>query len=180
HSLDVGYSKTHFAGGFGRVFFSFFAGVGLYRLQRVWPCPLKLSPWLLLFACFWLLIAWPHRGVERTDYDLACALILFPVLGYLSTAVEPGPAGQRLFVLCGGLSYALYLLHSPIGGVLNQFFIVFGRPKGTWFLGVLFILAVSVIAWLAERYYDAPVRRWLNGLGKAKPKAISAEPARAR
>jgi peptidoglycan/LPS O-acetylase OafA/YrhL len=180
HSLDIGFSNKHFVGGFGRVFFSFFTGVGVYRLQRAFPCPLKVSPWALMFGCFWLLIAWPHRGVERTDYDLACALLIFPVFAYLSTAVEPGPAGQRLFVLGGGLSYGLYLLHSPLGGVLNQFFVVFGRPRGTWYLGVLFIIFASAIAWLAERYFDRPVRGWLNSLGQRKPRPISAEPAGAR
>jgi peptidoglycan/LPS O-acetylase OafA/YrhL len=180
HSLDVGFSAKHFIGGFGRVFFSFFAGVGIYRLQLARPCPIKISPWLLLVGCFALLIAWPHRGLERTAYDMACALVVFPVFAYLSTAVEPGPAGQRLFVLGGGLSYPLYLLHSPLGGVLNQFFTVFGRPRGTAFLGVIFIIFAALFAWLAERYFDRPARRWLTSLGKPKRAPAPAEPATVR
>jgi peptidoglycan/LPS O-acetylase OafA/YrhL len=167
-SLDVGFNKLGFIGGFGRVFFSFFTGVGVYRLQLTKPCALKISPWLLLAGCFLLLIAWPHRGPERTAYDLLCALIVFPVFAYLSTAVEPGPLGQRLFVLGGGVSYALYLLHSPLGGVLNQVFRLYGRPKGSAILGIAFIAGAAVFAWLAERYFDRPVRRWLTGPGKAK------------
>jgi peptidoglycan/LPS O-acetylase OafA/YrhL len=179
HSLDVGFSSSHFVGGFGRVF-SFFAGVGVYRLQLAKPCPIKISPWLLMAGCFALLIAWPHRGPERTAYDLACALVVFPLFAYLSTAVEPGPAGQRLFVLAGGLSYPLYLLHSPLGGALNQFFTVFGRPRGSAFLGVVFIAFAALFAWLAERYFDRPARRWLTGLGKPKPTPAPAEPAAVR
>jgi peptidoglycan/LPS O-acetylase OafA/YrhL len=180
HSLDVGFDTHHFVGGFGRVFFSFFAGVGVYRLQLARPCPIKISPWLLLLGCFGLLIAWPHQGLHRTAYDMACALIVFPVFAYLSTAVEPGPAGQRLFVLGGGVSYALYLLHSPLGGVLNQFFSVFGRPRGSAFLGISFIIFAALIAWLAERYVDRPVRHWLTSLGKPKPQGAPAEPKTTR
>jgi peptidoglycan/LPS O-acetylase OafA/YrhL len=171
-SLDVGFSKAQFVGGFGRVFFSFFAGVGVYRLQLARPCPLKISPWLLLAGCFILLIAWPQKGAERTAYDMACALIVFPGFAYLSTAVEPGPLGQRLFSLGGGVSYALYLLHSPLGGALNQFFLVYGRPKGSAILGISFIASAAVFAWLAERCFDRPVRRWLTAL--TTPKAAPA------
>jgi peptidoglycan/LPS O-acetylase OafA/YrhL len=179
-SLDVGFSKAGFIGGFGRVFFSFFAGVGIYRLQLVRPCSLKISPWLLLASCFVLLIAYPHRGPERTAYDLVCALFVFPVFAYLSTAVEPGPLGQRLFTLGGGVSYALYLLHSPLGGVLNQFFALYGRPKGSALLGVAFIAGAAVFAWLAERYFDRPVRRWLTGPVTSKPIEPTQAPAGAR
>ena len=59
-----------------------------------------------------------------------------------------------MFVLGGGASYALYLIHAPLGGVLNQFFTLYGRPKGSILLGVGFIAAVSVIAVLVERFYD--------------------------
>ena len=27
---------------------SFFAGVGVYRLQRAFPCPIRISPWVLM------------------------------------------------------------------------------------------------------------------------------------
>jgi peptidoglycan/LPS O-acetylase OafA/YrhL len=177
HSLDVGYTRQHFIGGFGRVFFSFFAGVGLYRFHRAYPCPVRISPWLLMFGCFWLLVAWPHRGMDRTAYDMACALVVFPVFGYLATAVEPGPTGQRLFAFGGGLSYGLYLLHSPLGGVLNQFFVVFGRPKGSPLLWVVFVLFAGLFAWLAERYFDRPARRWLASIGKPKPRDLPVQPA---
>jgi peptidoglycan/LPS O-acetylase OafA/YrhL len=56
--------------------------------------------------------------------------------------------------------------------VLNQFFTLYGRPKGTILLGVGFIAAVSVISVLVERFYDRPVRRWITGLiGKRPPEA---------
>jgi peptidoglycan/LPS O-acetylase OafA/YrhL len=168
HSLDVGYNRKHFIGGFGRVFFSFFAGVAVYRLQLAKPCPIRISPWILMVAACALLVQTIPRGLDRELYDSLCAVIVFPLFAYLATSVEPGPKGAKLFALGGGTSYALYLIHAPLGGVLNQFFTVYGRPKGSAALGIAFIAAASVIAWLAEKYYDRPVRKWLTALTKPK------------
>jgi peptidoglycan/LPS O-acetylase OafA/YrhL len=168
HSLDVGYDKQHFIGGFGRVFFSFFAGVAVYRLQNAYPCPVKISPYILLIAGAALLVAKMPRGLDREMYDTACALAVFPLFAYLATSVEPGPKGQQLFKLGGGASYALYLIHAPLGGVLNQFFQIWGHPKGSAALGIAFIACASVIAWLVEKYYDRPVRKWLTAITKSK------------
>ena len=163
-SLDIGYNRIHFIGGFARVSLSFFAGVGVYRLQRAFPCPIRISPWVLIAAAVALLVQQVPRGLDRELYDTLCAIVIFPLFAYLATAVEPGPAGARLFTLGGAASYALYLIHAPLGGVLNQVFTLYGRPKGTILLGVGFIAAVSVISILVERFYDRPVRRWLTGL----------------
>ncbi|MDB5460994.1 MAG: acyltransferase [Caulobacteraceae bacterium] len=169
HSLDVGYNRSHFIGGFGRVFFSFFAGVAVYRYQAEHPCPVRISPWILMLVLVFLLTTTIPRGMDRELYDTVCALVVFPLFAYLATAVEPGPRGQKLFVLGGGVSYALYLIHAPLGGALNQVFAIYGHPKGSVALGVAFIAGASLIAWLAEKYYDRPVRRWLTA--RTKPKA---------
>jgi peptidoglycan/LPS O-acetylase OafA/YrhL len=167
-SLDIGYNRTHFIGGFARVGFSFFAGAAVYRLQRAFPCPIRISPWVLMAAAVALLIQQMPRGLDRELYDSACAILIFPLFAYLATAVEPGPTGAKIFTLGGAASYALYLIHAPLGGVLNQFFTVYGRPKGSILLAVSFIAVVAVISVLVERFYDRPVRRWLTGLlGKA-------------
>ena len=41
-------------------------------------------------------------------------------------------------------------------------FSLYGRPKGSVLLGLTFVAGAAVIAWLAEAYYDRPVRRWLT------------------
>ena len=177
HSLDVGFNRSHFAGGFGRVFFSFFAGVAVYRLQTLRPCPVRISPWILMLVVILLLTAKVPRGLDRELYDTVCALIVFPVFAYLATAVEPKSARvQKAFMLGGAASYALYLIHAPLGGVLNQFFLVYGRPKGSIPLALAFIASASLIAWLAEKYYDRPFRRWLTAVTspKAPPAPVGA------
>lgn len=178
-SLDIGYNQRHFAGGFARVSFSFFAGVAVYRLQMRRPCPLRISPWVLMAVTCGLLVVRLPRGLDRELYDSLCAIVLFPVLAYMATAVEPGKMGQKMFALGGGASYALYLIHAPLGGVLNQFFTAYGRPHGSIALGVAFITAVSIISVLVEVYYDRPVRRWLNKLTKPGSGAASVNTPRA-
>jgi len=178
-SLDIGYNRSHFIGGFARVGFSFFAGVGVYRLQRAFPCPIRISPWVLMAGAVALLVQQMPRGVDRELYDSACAILVFPLFAYLATAVEPGPTGAKLFTLGGAASYALYLIHAPLGGVLNCFFLLYGRPKGTILLGVGFIAAVSVLSVLVERFYDRPVRRWLTGLLGNNPRDADRNPVSA-
>ncbi len=179
HSLDIGYNRSHFIGGFARVGFSFFAGVAVYRFQRARPCPIRISPWLLMAGAVALLVQQVPRGVDRELYDSVCAIAIFPLFAYLATAVEPGAIGQKLFTLGGGASYALYLIHAPLGGVLNQFFTLYGRPKGSIALGLGFIAVVSVISVLVERFYDRPVRRWLTGLTGKPPRKADKDPVSA-
>jgi len=179
HSLDIGYNRIHFIGGFARVGFSFFAGIAVYRFQLWKPCPIRISPWLLLAGATGLLVQYVPRGIDRELYDAVCAVVVFPLFAYLATAVEPGKVGQNLFVFGGAASYALYLIHAPLGGVLNQFLMVYGRPKGSILFGVTFIAVVSVIAVLVERFYDRPVRRWLTGLLSKRPPHTSRSPVSA-
>jgi peptidoglycan/LPS O-acetylase OafA/YrhL len=178
-SLDIGYNRSHFIGGFARVGFSFFAGAAVYRLQRAFPCPIRISPWVLIAGAIALLVQQMPRGFDREVYDSVCAILVFPLFAYLATAVEPGPTGAKLFTLGGAASYALYLIHAPLGGVLNQFFTVYGRPKGSILLAVSFIAVVSVIAILVERFYDRPVRRWLTGLLGKRPREADRNPVSA-
>lgn len=178
-NLDIGYNRSHFIGGFARVGFSFFAGVAVYRFQRAFPCPIRVSPWVLLAAAVALLVQQMPRGLDRELYDSVCAILVFPLFAYLATAVEPGPMGAKLFTLGGASSYALYLIHAPLGGVLNQFFTVYGRPKGSILLAVSFIAVVSVISVLVERFYDRPVRRWLTGLLGRSPRDADRNPVSA-
>jgi peptidoglycan/LPS O-acetylase OafA/YrhL len=178
-NLDIGYNRIHFIGGFARVGFSFFAGVAVYRLQQAFPCPIRISPWVLMAGAVALLVQQMPRGIDRELYDSLCAILVFPLFAYLATAVEPGPTGAKLFTLGGAASYALYLIHAPLGGVLNQFFTVYGRPKGSILLAVSFIAVVSVIAILVERFYDRPVRRWLTGLTGKRPRDADRNPVSA-
>jgi len=131
-----------------------------------------------MIAAIAILVAQIPRGLDRELYDSLCAIVVFPVFAYLATAVEPShPMVQKAFTLGGAASYALYLIHAPLGGVLNQFFTLYGRPKGSILLAVSFIAVVSVISVLVENYYDRPVRRWLTGMFNAKPRLAADGPA---
>jgi peptidoglycan/LPS O-acetylase OafA/YrhL len=178
-SLDIGYMGSTFSGGLARVGFSFFAGVLVYRFQQSHPCPIRISPWLLLAGATALLVQAVPRGLDREIYDATCAVVIFPLFAYLATAVEPGKVGQNLFTLGGGASYALYLIHAPLGGVLIVWLAHHHRLKGTILLGLTFIAVVSVIAVLVERFYDRPVRRWITGLTSKRPREAVRDPVTA-
>ena len=70
--------------------------------------------------------------------------ILLPALVYLGASLEVPQ--RRVAAVSGDISYPLYAIHQPI-------VVAFG-----WWS----VLPLGFAAWLLDRYYDRPVRRWIN------------------
>jgi peptidoglycan/LPS O-acetylase OafA/YrhL len=83
---------------------------------------------------------------------------------YIAHRIEPPRAIGTTFLWLGGISYAVYMLHWPIYiatlRALRKLDLKEAdlAPCG----GAALLVAVVVIAAIAERYYDQPVRAWLN------------------
>ncbi|CAN5190013.1 acyltransferase [soil metagenome] len=160
--LDLGVSVETFAWGTARVTFGFFGGVliqqlsskGLVRLPRVHPMIIVL----LLFAVFLAPRAWPLRWAM----DLGAVLILFPLilLSSLSTPVSGG--AKVLCKISGDLSYPIYVLQQPILWWLGGVYRVYEERLHAPVPGMAAMIIVCVIAWLALKLYDEPVRRFLS------------------
>lgn len=157
--IGPGWLWSHADSGLARVLFDFFAGIFLYRLRERWRAP-ALPAWLSIIV-FLLIIGAPVTGAWRPAFDAGAAIVLFPLLVMFSAnAMATGVAAR----ICGGLglmSYAIYMLHVPLLGVLT---VVVGRLgvqlPGFVFVGLLIVTA-AIAAALAERLYDGPARRWL-------------------
>lgn len=135
----------------------FTIGILLWRNHEAqW---LKLPP-----LPFWLLatmVAAPCALPDSFDrgFDALIAATVFPIViisGAAHGNRNSGPAMKAL----GDLSYPVYILHWPF--ILLAPMLLRGRTEP-----IVIALSGCVIAifsaWLAFRYYDLPVRRYLNG-----------------
>ncbi len=162
-SLNTGSNWSNFWAGFPRVFYSFFLGVLLYRHRNSLPAFNWAHPLALLFLVLGFLSINP--GSWRMEYDLICVTVIFPMIIALATSVEPRGGWRKPFIFLGTVSYALYVLHVPFLSIVKG---VLKTETGNMLLqtvpllGFIFLGGMIVICAFLDRYYDLPVRKWLN------------------
>jgi peptidoglycan/LPS O-acetylase OafA/YrhL len=107
----------------------------------------------------------PTPAAWRWLYDLAAALVLFPLLVAVSAESRPRGALLKISALVGMLSYGIYVLHVPIRNWIEAVMPIlmpsWSTLPGLFHYGIVAIAAV-VAAALLHGVYDTPVRRWLS------------------
>ncbi|WP_343745573.1 acyltransferase [Chitinophaga sp.] len=164
-TLIGGWADANIMDGFARVSFSFLAGLSVYRFQWILRTPLGfVALSLLLLATFMC----PYFGQNWLTEWLIVAAV-YPLV----IALGAGATATGWWLQCcrfiGRLSYPLYMTHIfliwPFGNYYAQY-----KP-GPLLLTMIVAVGTMVlmaIAYLAMRWYDEPVRRWLNGRLKSK------------
>lgn len=145
--LNGGVVIANFEMGFGRVLWSFFAGVAVYRLWR-WRRAPQVSPLLCVVALLAML---------AINLDLLWVFVGFPLLVYLAASAEPARWQEPLFANLGVVSYGLYAIHLPI------IYLVHGviALDSVWItLALGAVLSLIVIA--LDRWWDRPLRTFLE------------------
>ncbi|TRC95797.1 acyltransferase [Mesorhizobium sp. WSM4303] len=173
-TLDFGMTGKTIISGMPRVFFSFFLGVllcrsmaryqgGLGLLRRGWWVEAAIALTLVVFAI-------APAGGARIAYDLACIIFIFPALVVIGAIAPTAPRLSGLYGWLGRISYPIYIIHTPM------LMIIAGAGKAAsidpfahhpWF-GIVMAIAVIVIADIATRIYDEPLRRFLQRLMQRK------------
>lgn len=156
-----GWLWSHLDAGFARVFFSFFAGVALYRIrQRV---SVLSIPWWAAVAAFVAIIAVPVSPQWAASYDIVAILILMPVLVWLSADSKLPRRAAAICIALGLISYGVYTLHVPIWWSLHLVLAWLGKePVATTLTGLTVVLMAGVASAVLTQFYDKPVRRWLS------------------
>ncbi|ESW85762.1 acetyltransferase [Mesorhizobium sp. LSJC285A00] len=169
-TLDFGMTGSTIISGLPRVCFSFFLGVllcrsmtryqsGLGFLRRGWWIEAAIALTLIVFAI-------APAGGARVAYDLACVVFVFPALVVVGTIAPTAPRLSGLYGWLGRISYPIYIIHTPL------LMIIAGAGKAAaidpfahhpWF-GIVMAVSVIVIADIATRLYDEPLRRFLQRL----------------
>ena len=180
HTLDVGWTWSALPFGVARVGYAFFLGVALCRLHRRRPPRWRAPGWAPL-AILAALLSLPLDGAAAQLAELVIVLAIFPALIFWSaTARERRPALGRLL---GDTSYAAYALHRPLAELavwaLPLIPIAWGAPPAELAAAgqIGFVAAMVALAWAADRYFDAPVRRsWAAAGRRSTPVQPSAMP----
>ena len=147
-SINGGHSMATAWIGLARTGFSFCTGIALYHVfsARLVNARVTSEAGWLIVAVFPLMSFLPNSK----EIDLVAVFFALPALVLFAALVEIKPSW--LAITSGGVSYALYAIHAPIVHM-------------GWTIPPLAVGALIVFfAWVLERFYDVPLRRWLASL----------------
>jgi len=153
--------------GFTRTMFPFFAGLLLSRVAK----PTRIKNAFLWCSLLVAIVLYMPRigGAEQIwmngIYDSVCIIIIFPLIVYIgASGVMQSQKENRICKFLGDISYPLYMVHYPV----VYFYVAWiSNNKGitiaqAWPGAFLILIGVVVLAYLALKWYDEPVRKWLR------------------
>ncbi|MEP7295453.1 MAG: acyltransferase [Burkholderiales bacterium] len=168
-SLNAGYTWEYLHVGFARVAFSFGAGVffARFRLNS------RQGGWVSAVLCIALpALLFLRVGTGSAAYDLTFIFIMGPALFFLGASHEPPVPLRGLARRLGELSYPIYVIHSPLLHLVENFAKSVGAPRYVW--TPAFLVVAVVLSFFLARYWDGPMRRKLTALSGARGAALPA------
>ncbi|HEX8605737.1 MAG TPA: acyltransferase [Pseudoduganella sp.] len=164
-TLDHGFmfNVQSVVGGLARSAFGFSVGVLFYRNRE------KLAA--LMTGRFWpaagmvtitAVLASPSIPGLNGVIELLCIFVLIPI-AVLGLAFQQPRAAviERTMTFLGNASYPLYVLHGPMVFLTYRAVKRLG-PQFMFPAGVAMVAGLIAAAVILERWFDPPVRRWIN------------------
>jgi peptidoglycan/LPS O-acetylase OafA/YrhL len=163
-NLGVGWSGDNFWGGGIRVFFSFLAGILVYRSGYIIRNKLGF---LITSGLLLLTLVVPFSASYNWIIEPSIVIVCFPLLIAIGAGAAPGARAQRLCELSGNISYPLYMIHYPFIWIFMSYV---ETHKPTLLLmsiiTVVGTLSLIGLSYLVLVFMDIPVRMFLkNKLG---------------
>lgn len=158
--LGVGWSGDSFAGGGIRVFYSFLAGILVYRSHWIIKSQLGfLSTGILLALAFFV----PFSDKFNRRIDPLIVLFYFPLLVALGAGARLNAAFTKICKFSGEISYPLYMIHYPF----IWLFMSYVEKRKPAMAQMEMIMIAGVILLIALAYFtlvflDIPIRRYLK------------------
>jgi peptidoglycan/LPS O-acetylase OafA/YrhL len=171
NGLQAGIEWSDFPIGLARVFWSFSAGIMLYKFRDHPAISWLRAPPMVLFVLIAIALLLPMRGVYQGAYDLACATILFPAIIVAGARGESRGWFATFEGQLGRASYAVYITHYPLhllySAVVARLIHAPAESAAPWsglaFVPIAFAAAIAFDTWL-----DAPIREWLGRRRRAR------------
>lgn len=167
-NIDQGSTASGLAVGLARTAFGFAVGV---LIARHFPRAKRResNAWFLVIVAIVVIAisGWPSDHM-RAVWDAACVLVVFPVVVYFATLIDPGPRLRMIATFLGLTSYAIYVLHGPLSSIFNSLagHLAGGADKGMGapYSGIAVLAILLLGCWLVDRSLDTPMRRLLGRL----------------
>jgi peptidoglycan/LPS O-acetylase OafA/YrhL len=160
-SVDLGWSIATLLGGSARFWFSFTAGVILFRITRA-ERPALSGWWMWLAVPVFLFVAIP---VSAVAIQLVWVGLIFPGFVYIATRINLSGNAAWLADHLGRQSYGIYILHGPVMMLMMGALTTLMRKAWLGWpmtVGTAMAVAVFVSSALLTYLIDEPVRRWLR------------------
>jgi peptidoglycan/LPS O-acetylase OafA/YrhL len=152
--------------GFTRMMYPFFAGLLLNRTAKlVYIKNAFLWSSLLII----IVLAIPRVGGSEHLwmnglYDLLSIIFIFPIIVFLGAGGKiNGKFSSRVCNFLGDISYPLYITHYPLIYIYTAW--VADKKPGfnhAFPVAVLVFISSIILAYACLKFYDEPVRKWLN------------------
>lgn len=152
--------------GFIRLSFPFLAGMLLARTAKLkfirYAFP--IASVLLVTLLFLPRIAPVDVPWVNGLYESVCVILVFPLIIWLGAGGKTeGANSSKLCKFLGDLSYPIYITHYPLiyiytAWVTNENLSI----RESWHMGLLTAGVAVLLAYCCMRFYDLPVRSWLQ------------------
>ncbi|MET3114517.1 peptidoglycan/LPS O-acetylase OafA/YrhL [Pedobacter sp. CG_S7] len=164
-NLIGGWDKSSFWHGGARIFYSFLAGLAIYRFN--WIIKNKIG-FIGMCALLSLAFLMPF-GKWNWLTEPAVVLFYFPFLIALGAGATLTKGLKNLCTFSGKISYPLYMTHYAVLWMFGNYYTNHQPSVGQ----LTFIIIGSLIllmgfAYLVMVFYDIPVRKYLNNKMKAQ------------
>ncbi len=162
-NLLGGWNNITFWDGGARVFYSFLAGLVIYRLNWIIKNKLGFLGMSVLLSLAFLM---PY-GKWNWLTEPAVVLFYFPLLVALGAGATLAKGWERLCEFLGKISYPLYMTHYAVLWMFGSYYT--SHKPATAQLAIIIITALILLvgfAYLVMVVYDIPVRKYLSNKRK--------------
>ncbi len=158
--LSIGWGGGSFGGGGARVFYSFLAGILVYRSHWIIKSRLGFVSIGILLAIVFLI---PFSDKFNWIIDPLVVIFYFPLLVALGAGARLTAAFTKICKLSGAISYPLYMVHYPF----IWLFMSYVEKRKPTMSQMEIVMIVCVILLIALAYFtlvflDMPIRKYLK------------------
>lgn len=98
-------------------------------------------------------------------FETVCIICIFPIIVWIgASGTTTDNTSRRICRFLGDISFPLYIVHYPL---MYAFYMWLIKTElytfsETWSIAISTMACSVCIAWLSLRFYDEPIRKWLN------------------
>lgn len=158
-NLLGGWNGETFWHGGARIFYSFLAGLLIYRNNWIIKNKVGFAGLALLVLLAFIM---PHTQFNWLS-ELLIVLVYFPLLVSLGAGSVLSPKAEKLCDFSGNISYPLYMTHYAGIWIFGNYFLT-TSPGSTELTLVIILATITMVlfAYLVMVFYDIPLRKYLT------------------